>query len=91
MRSDAPTLPDALEEYESEDDILEAAVEDADEVDDEYRNPFPPEYVVGQIGHRGGGKSALLAYFLFNCLAAGDTVFTNLELHPEKLGIEKKP
>jgi len=32
-----------------------------------------------------------LAFFLFNCLAAGDTVFTNLELHPEKLGIDNKP
>ena len=85
------TLPTDIEEYESEEDILEAALEDSDEVDDEYRNPFPPEYVVGQLGHRGGGKSALLAFFGFNCLAAGDTVFTNLELHPEKLGIDNKP
>lgn len=89
--SELLTVPTEIEEYESEEDILEAALEDSDEVDDEYRNPFPPEYVVGQIGHRGGGKSALLAFFLFNCLAAGDTVFTNLELHPEKLGIENKP
>jgi len=89
--SEILTLPDELEEIESEEDLLEDALEDAEDVDDEYRNPFPPEYVVGQIGHRGGGKSALLAFFLFNCLAAGDTVFTNLELHPEKLGIENKP
>lgn len=88
--SEIRTLPTEIE-YEGEDDILEAATEDADEVSDEYRNPFPPEYVVGQIGHRGGGKSALLAFFGFNCLAAGDTVFTNLELHPELLGIPNKP
>jgi len=85
------TLPTEVEEYEDEEEILEAALEDADEVPDEYRNPFPREYVVGQLGHRGGGKSALLAYFGFNCLAAGDTVFTNLEMHPEKLGISNKP
>jgi hypothetical protein len=89
--SELRTLPTEVDELEDENDILEAASEDADEVDDEYRNPFPPEYVVGQIGHRGGGKSALLAFFLFNCLAAGDTVFTNLELHPELLGIKNKP
>jgi hypothetical protein len=89
--SEILTLPTEMEEYEDEEEILEAASEDADEVSDEYRNPFPPEYVVGQLGHRGGGKSALLAYFGFNCLAAGDTVFTNLEMHPEKLGITNKP
>jgi len=89
--SEILTLPTEVDEYESEEDILEAAIEDADEVDDEYRNPFPPEYVVGQLGHRGGGKSALLAFFGFNCLAAGDTVFTNLEMHPEFLGIKNKP
>ena len=84
-------LPTEVEEIEDEEDILEEALEDASEVDDEYRNPFPPEYVVGQIGHRGGGKSALLAFFGFNCLAAGDTVFTNLEMHPELLGIKNRP
>jgi len=89
--SEILTLPTEIEEYEDEEEILEAAAEDADEVPDEYRNPFPPEYVVGQLGHRGGGKSALLAFFGFNCLAAGDTVFTNLEMHPEKLGIPNKP
>lgn len=89
--SEILTLPPEIEEIEDEEDILGAAIEDADEVDDEYRNPFPPEYVVGQLGHRGGGKSALLAFFGFNCLAAGDTVFTNLEMHPELLGIKNKP
>ena len=89
--SEILTLPTEVDEYEDEDDILEVAGEDADEVPDEYRNPFPSEYVVGQIGHRGGGKSALLAFFGFNCLDAGDTVFTNLEMHPELLGIKNKP
>lgn len=89
--SEILTLPTEIEEIEDEESILESAIEDAEEVDDEYRNPFPPEYVVGQLGHRGGGKSALLAFFGFNCLAAGDTVFTNLEMHPELLGIKNKP
>lgn len=89
--SEILTLPTEVDEYEDDADILEAAIEDADEVPDEYRNPFPSEYVVGILGHRGGGKSALLAYFGFNCLAAGDTVFTNLEMHPEKLGIKNQP
>lgn len=88
--SDILALP-TMEELEDEEDVLEEATAYADEVSDEYRNPFPPEYVVGQIGHRGGGKSALLAYFGFNCLAAGDTVYTNLEMHPERLGISQKP
>jgi len=89
--SEQLTIPPEITEIEDEEDILEEAIEDADGVPDEYRNPFPPEYVVGQLGHRGGGKSALLALFGFNCLAAGDTVFTNLEMHPEKLGITNKP
>ena len=89
--SETLTLPPAIEEYEDEEAILDDAAASGDEVDDQYRNPFPPDYVVGQLGHRGAGKSALLAYFLFNCLAAGDLVFTNLELHPEKLGITNKP
>lgn len=89
--SEILTLPTEVEEIEDEEDILGEAIEDADEVDDEYKNPFPPEYVVGQLGHRGGGKSALLAFFGFNCLAAGDTVFTNMPMYPEKLGIKNKP
>ncbi len=81
--SEILTLPTEVEEYEDEEEVLEAASEDADEVSDEYRNPFPPEYVVGQLGHRGGGKSALLAYFGFNCLAAGedDHCFLSLSQH----------
>lgn len=89
--SETLTLPSETDEYEDEDDILEVAMEDAEDVDDEYRNPFPTEYVVGLRGHRGGGKTALLAFFGFNCLAAGDTVFTNLPMYPEILGIKNKP
>lgn len=89
--SEILTLPTEVEEYGDEEELLEDAIQDADEVPDEFRNSFPPEYVVGILGHRGGGKTALLAYFGFNCLAAGDTVFTNLEMHPEKLGITNKP
>lgn len=80
-----------VEEYEDEDELIDAAADDADEVDEQYRHWFPPEYMVGILGHRGGGKSAILAFYLFNCLAHGDTVFTNLELWPEKWGITNKP
>jgi len=89
--SEILTLPPEVEEIEDDEDILQDAIADADDVGDEYRNPFPAEYVVGILGHRGGGKTALLAFYLFNCLAHGDTVFTNLNLYPEKLGIENKP
>jgi len=85
------TLPGEIEEYEDDDVLLELAAEDSDEVADEYKVWFPTEYIVGILGHRGGGKSAALAYYLFNCLAAGCNVFTNLELYPEKLGINNKP
>ena len=89
--SEILVAPTEIEEYDDVDQVLDEAVEDADEVDVEYRVPFPPEYVAGIIGHRGGGKSALLAYYLLNCLYWGDTVFTNLTLYPEKLGIDNKP
>ena len=85
------TLPPDTEEYEDTDEVLEAAVEDAEDVSDEYKSHFPPEYVVGILGHRGGGKTALMAYFLLNCLAAGEEVFTNLNLYPDKVGIKKQP
>jgi hypothetical protein len=83
-------LPTIDEDYDEE-DLLADATLDADEVPDEYRNWFPTEYIVGILGHRGGGKTSLLAHYLFNCLAHGDTVFTNLTLFPEKLGISNKP
>ncbi len=59
--SEILTEPTEIKEYEDEEEVLESASEDADDVPDEYRNPFPPEYVVGQLGHRGGGKSAVVS------------------------------
>ena len=94
MTSDIITLPSEIEldEYDDEEDLLIDAAADADEVAEEYRNPMPKDYIAGILGHRGGGKSAALAHFGFNCLAAGCTVFTNLEMWPEKLGImDNKP
>ena len=85
------TMPRDIVEYDDDDDLLELAAEDSDDVDDEYKVWFPTEYIVGILGHRGGGKSAALAHYLFNCLAAGCNVFTNLELYPDKLGIDNKP
>jgi len=85
------TLPREIDEYDDDDSLLELAAEDADEVADEYKVWFPTEYLVGILGHRGGGKSALLAHYGFNCLAAGCKVFTNLEMYPEKLGLTNKP
>jgi hypothetical protein len=83
-------LPVVDEDYDEEELLADATV-DSDEVADEYRTWFPTEYIVGILGHRGGGKTSLLAHYLFNCLAAGDTVFTNLTMFPEKLGISNKP
>jgi len=80
-----------VEEYDDDSDLLELATEDAEEIEDAYKVWFPSEYLVGILGHRGGGKSALLAHYGFNCLAAGCTVFTNLEMYPEKLGLTNKP
>lgn len=91
MMNELLTMPGDVDEYDDEEDVLADAEADADEVPDEYKLWFPSEYIVGILGHRGGGKSALLAHYLFNCLAAGCTVFTNLELYPEKLGITNKP
>jgi len=85
------TLPREINEYDDDDDLLELAADDADEIDDEYKVWFPGEYLVGILGHRGGGKTALLAHYGFNCLAAGCSVFTNLEMYPEKLGLTNKP
>jgi len=85
------TMPREIVECDDDDDLLELAAEDSDDVADEYKIWFPTEYIVGILGHRGGGKSGALAYYLFNCLAAGCNVFTNLELYPEKLGIDNKP
>jgi len=81
-------MPDEVE-FADEEDILEAAVEDAEEVSEEFRQWFPTEYVIAILGHRGGGKSILLARTLFTGLIKGYPVFTNLELYPEKLGIDK--
>jgi len=83
--------PTEIEEYEDITTLLEDAARDADEIPEEYKHWFPTEYIVGILGHRGGGKSLLLAHYLFNCLRAGCTVFTNLEMYPEKLGIDNKP
>ena len=77
------------DEMADEADLLEVAEEDAGEVDEELRQWFPTEYVVAIVGHRGGGKSILLARYLLNGLIRGYPVFTNLELYPEKLGIDK--
>lgn len=70
-------------------DLLDFAEEDAGEVDEEQRYWIPTEYVVGILGHRGGGKSILMARFLLNGLLRKYQVFTNLQLYPEKLGIDK--
>lgn len=77
------------DELADETDLLDIAEQDAGEVDEELRQWFPTEYVVAIVGHRGGGKSVLLARYLLNGLIRGYPVFTNLELYPEKLGIDK--
>jgi hypothetical protein len=75
----------------TEDDFIAAAVYDARQLPDENKQWFPPEYVGALVGQRGGGKTLRLAFHSLTALSEGMTVFTNLELYPEKAGIKEKP
>ena len=74
-----------------EDEFLDLAVQDSQAAFTEHKGWFPEEYVVGITGHRGSGKSLLLARYLLTALRAGFKVFTSLILYPEKFGITNKP
>lgn len=89
-------LLDDLEPQIDEDQFLELAAADervwASLNMDHLRHDWTPDdYLEGYFGHRGGGKSTLLARGLSIRLGANDTVFTNLTMFPEKLGIKNKP
>ena len=77
-----------LEEVD-EDDLIEGAACDAEDIDEDLRRWEPEDYVVAIVGHRGSGKTALMARCLLYGLAQGIPVYTNLELHPEKCGLDK--
>ena len=80
---------DAMPAYDNPEDLLDA-------VAGEYTGMpgvldyFPTEYVVYYTGVRGSSKTLQLARHSLKGLANGEKVFTNIELYPEKLGIENK-
>ena len=80
---------EAMPEYDNPEDLLDA-------VAGEYPGMpgvldyFPTEYVVYYTGVRGSSKTLQLARHSLKGLANGEKVFTNIELYPEKLGIENK-
>jgi len=71
-----------------EEEFVDAASRDADDVPEKYKRWFPEDYVVAILGHRRSGKTALMAHYLLNGLIAGFPVYTNLELYPEKLNVK---
>ena len=80
-----------VEEIEELEDLVEQVSYDSDEIPPEAYNDFPDDYVIAICSLRGTGKSALLAYYLLNGLAAGEHIFTNLPLFPERAGIYQTP
>lgn len=78
------------EELADAEDFLEQAPDDKG-LPEELKHWFPEEYVELDLGHRGGGKSTRVARKLLLALKAGLNVFTNYELHPEKIGIDNQP
>jgi len=80
---------EAMPEYDSGEDIIDAVMPD-------YRGMpgvldyFPHEYIVYYTGPRGSSKTLQLARHSLKGLANGEKVFTNIELYPEKLGIDNK-
>lgn len=71
------------------DDFIRREVDnEAGYVEDESKIWFPDDYVEGIFGVRGSGKSMIMARKLLLGLAAGNSVFTNLTLHPELCGIK---
>jgi hypothetical protein len=71
-----------------EEEFVDAASRDADDVPERFKRWFPEDYVVAILGHRRSGKTALMAHYLLNGLIAGSSVYTNLELYPEKLNVK---
>jgi len=80
---------EAMPEYDNPEDLLDA-------VAGEYAGMpgvldyFPHEYVVYYTGVRGSSKTLQLARHALKGLANGEKVFTNIELYPEKAGIDKQ-
>lgn len=75
------------EEYADPEDFLETVATKDLGLPEELKHWFPTEYVALILGHRGGGKSVRVARHLLLALKHGYHVFTNYELHPERMGI----
>lgn len=80
-----------LEEYDNPDDLMETIGGDYAGVVQNSVPGFPREYVVYYTGPRGSSKTLQLARHSLLALKQGITVFTNLELYPERSGITTKP
>lgn len=79
------------EEFPDLEGFIESTSKEATGLPDELRDWFPKEYVELILGHRGGGKSVRSAFKQLLALKHGYPVFTNYELHPEKIGIDNQP
>ena len=75
------------EEYADAEDFIEGAAADALELPDSLKGWFPNEYVVAILGHRRSGKTTLMAHHLLKAVKRGLSVYTNLDIYPEKLNV----
>lgn len=82
------TIPgNGREEYVDAEDFIDSAGLDSLELPEELKGWFPSEYVVAILGHRRSGKTTLMAHHLLKAVKKGLSVYTNLEIYPEKLGV----
>jgi hypothetical protein len=80
---------EAMPEYDNPEDLLDAVAGEYTNLPG-IRDYFPTEYVVYYTGPRGSSKTLQLARHSLKGLANGEKVFTNIELFPEKIGIDNK-
>ena len=85
-----PAFPDTVA-YDDAEDFLDAVASDYGELAPDPNGWFPTEYVVFYTGPRGSSKTLQLARHSLIALAQHEKVFTNLELYPDKAGIDSQP
>ena len=88
------TAPEEIREYDDPSEFLDTVTTEYTEYDalaPVNESWFPSEYVVFYTGPRGSSKTLQLARHSLLGLAQGLKVFTNLELYPDKIGIETMP
>lgn len=78
-------------EFDDPGDFMDAVAQEYDGWTPDSMAGFPKEYVIYYTGPRGSSKTLQLARMSLLALAQGISVFTNLELYPDKAGIKKKP